>query len=70
MLREQITAGWGGWRAVPKVWRTVFGVGDRESRDVKDEFYSGLMVSFSQIPPTPSTTGKQLYMLHDAQCSS
>lgn len=39
-------------------------------RDVKDEFYPGLMVSFSQIPPTPSTTGKQLYMLRDAQCSS
>ena len=40
VLREQITAGRGGWRTLPKAWRTVFGMDDRESRDVKDELES------------------------------
>ena len=39
-------------------------------QDGKDEFYPSLTLSFSQLPPTPSITGKQLYMMLDAQCSS
>ena len=40
MLREQIIAGRGGWRTLPKAWRTTFGMDDQESRDVKDELES------------------------------